>query len=229
MRLDRVVQLNTAYGRQQVRLLLARGRVKVAGNVVKDPALEIDRFTSVSLDNTVLQGRQACYLMLNKPAGVVSATEHPEHPTVIDLLPESLRDGLHLAGRLDLKTTGLVLLTNDGLWSRRVTQPESKIPKVYCVTTKDPVAADTEQVFSRGIYFSYEGVTTSPAELERLGPNCSRLTIYEGRYHQVKRMFGYLDNEVTALHREQVGQLVLDSGLKPGEFRSLTPEEIALF
>ena len=229
MQLNRFIQINTPYSRQQVNLLLAQGRVKVAGQIVTDARLNIDRFVRVELDSQPLQDSQSYYLMLNKPAGVVSATEHPEHQTVIDLLPPTLRKGMHLAGRLDLKTTGLMLLTNDGNWSRRVTQPESKVAKVYRVTTRDPVAADAEAVFSRGIYFRYEDITTRPATLERLDCYNSRLTIHEGRYHQVKRMFGYFDNEVTALHRESIGEITLDPALQPGEFRPLTTAEIKLF
>ncbi|WP_296059895.1 pseudouridine synthase [uncultured Amphritea sp.] len=229
MRLSRFIQINTSYGRQQVKLLLAQGRIRVAGDVTTEANLEIDRFVRVELDNQLLQESQSHYLMLNKPAGVVSSTEHPEHPTVIDLLPERLRQGLHLAGRLDLKTTGLMLLTNDGHWSRRVTQPESRIAKVYRVTTKDPVATEAEEVFRKGIYFRYEDITTRPAALERIDCYNSRLTIHEGRYHQVKRMFGYFDNEVTALHRESIGEIMLDPDLRPGEFRPLTAAEVASF
>jgi len=229
MRLSRFIQINTRYGKQQVRLLLAQGRVCVAGQVTTEADLEVDRFVRVELDGELLQESQSHYLMLNKPAGVVSATEHPDHPTVIDLLPEGLRQGIHLAGRLDLKTTGLMLLTNDGNWSRRVTQPESRIAKVYRVTTRDTVAAEAEEVFHRGIYFRYEDITTRAAQLERIDCYNSRLTIHEGRYHQVKRMFGYFDNEVTALHRESIGEIMLDPDLAPGEFRSLTAAEVALF
>ncbi|MDO6563161.1 pseudouridine synthase [Amphritea sp. 1_MG-2023] len=229
MQLDRFIQLNTPYSRQRVRCLLAEGRVTVAGHVVRDGSVEVDRFIPISLDNQCLQAAQAYYLMLHKPAGVVSATQHPEHQTVIDLIPEELRQGLHLAGRLDLKTTGLLLLTNDGQWSRRITQPSSKIAKVYRVTTQDEVAVEAEAVFRQGIYFGYEDITTQPAELQRLDRYHSRLTLYEGRYHQVKRMFGYFDNEVTELHRERVGELTLDPDLLPGEFRPLSVAEVALF
>ncbi|MBQ0756129.1 MAG: pseudouridine synthase [Amphritea sp.] len=229
MRLDRFLQLNSPYSRQQIKRLLATGQVRVAGCSVTEGTVEVDRFIRIELEGRLLQEAQGYYFMLYKPAGVVSATEHPEHKTVLELLPESLREGLHLAGRLDLKTTGLMLLTNDGNWSRRVTQPESTIPKTYHVTTKDHVAAEAEDVFSRGIYFSYEGITTRPATLERIDSYHSRLTIHEGRYHQVKRMFGYFDNEVTELHRESIGDLILDPILEKGEFRPLTAAEIALF
>ena len=229
MRLDRFVQINTAYSRQKVRLLLAQGQVRVAGKVVRDAEVWVDSFVRIELQEQLLQDTNAVYLMLNKPAGIVSATEHPEHQTVIDLLPEHLRAGVHYAGRLDLKTTGLMLLTNDGLWSRRVTQPETETAKVYLVTTKDKISSEVAEVFHRGIYFKYEDITTRPAELELISDYQCRLTLHEGRYHQVKRMFGYFDNEVTALHRESIGAIQLDSDLDPGEYRTLSTDEIVLF
>lgn len=229
MRIDRYLQLNTEYSLRQVRTLLLDGQVCIDDLVVRDPAREVTRFAKVVCDGIVLNDSRPCYLMLYKPGGVVSATEHPEHTTVIDLIPESYRQDLHIAGRLDLNTTGLLILTNDGHWSRRITQPESKVAKVYRVETALPVVDEAEAVFQQGIYFRYENITTLPAGLERISPRVSRLTLYEGRYHQVKRMFGYFDNEVTALHRESVGGLVLDPGLEPGEHRHLTDAEIALF
>ncbi len=224
MRLDRFIQRNTLHGRQACRALIAAGRVKVCTEVCRDLHCDVDSFTTVSLDDQVLQAREARYLMLHKPAGVVSSTEHDEHRTVLDLLPERLRHDLHLAGRLDLKTTGLMLLTNDGAWSRKVTQPEEKIPKVYTVRTKDPVAPQTAEVFLRGIYFATEDITTLPAKLESIDSHTSRLTLFEGRYHQVKRMFGHLRNEVVGLHREKVGQLSLGD-LQPGQYRELSAAE----
>ncbi|MEH6579281.1 MAG: pseudouridine synthase [Amphritea sp.] len=226
MRIDRFLQINTQHSRKTVRAILAELRVRVGGEVVSDPRTVINEFTRVELDDRIMQSREALYFMLHKPAGIVSATEHDEHTTVVDLIASNEREGLHIAGRLDLKTTGLLLLTNDGKWSRRITQPEKKIPKVYRVITKDPIAAETAEVFTRGIYFSYENITTSPAQLELVDSHTSRLTIYEGRYHQVKRMFGHLDNEVVGLHRESMGEISLDRTLMPGEYRPLTEEEI---
>lgn len=205
---------------------MAGGRVLVNSMVVTDPRCEIGQFCRVQLDQQVLQATPAKYFMLHKPAGVVSATVHDEHRTVLDLLNEDDRQGLHLAGRLDLKTTGLMLLTNDGRWSRRITQPEKSFDKVYQVETKDPVPAQAAEVFRQGIYFSYENISTRPARLEQTGSHTSRLTLNEGRYHQVKRMFGYFDNEVINLHRESMGQIKLDPQLEPGQYRALTQAEI---
>ena len=225
MRLNRFIQRHTEHGKQASRAMIIAGRVRVNGQPCTDLHQSICSFTTVELDDQLLQQRQPRYVMLHKPAGVVSSTQHDEHPTVLDLLPEEWRSELHLAGRLDLKTTGLMLLTNDGCWSRKVTQPEEKIPKIYRVITKDAVAEDTAEVFARGIYFATEDITTLPAQLELLSSHESRLTIYEGRYHQIKRMFGHLRNEVTGLHREQIGQLRLE-GLESGAYRELSPAEI---
>ncbi|MNV75605.1 Ribosomal small subunit pseudouridine synthase A [compost metagenome] len=145
---------------------------------------------------------------------------------MLDLIHEPDKDELHIAGRLDFNTTGLMLITNDGSWSRRLTQPQTKLPKVYYVETEQDIGPEYAIKFNEGLYFAFEDLTTQPAGLELLGPKCARLSIVEGRYHQVKRMFGHFDNKVMRLHRERMGSLVLDDALKPGEYRPLTDEEI---
>ncbi|MHC6224287.1 pseudouridine synthase [Pseudomonas sp. X10] len=228
MRLDRFLGNLPCYNRQQVRLLLVERRVHVDGQVVADPRMEVRAFSRIEVDGQLLQaGRPARYLMLHKPAGCVSATQDPQHRTVLDLLPADQRDDLHIAGRLDYNTTGLMLLTNDGQWSRRLTQPRTKLPKIYYVETEDEIGAHCIDKFREGFYFAFEDLTTLPADLTLLGPRQARLSIVEGRYHQVKRMFGHFDNKVLRLHRESMGPLVLDPRLAPGEFRALSEEEIA--
>ena len=228
MRLDRFLGNLPCYNRQQVRLLLAQGRVRVDGMATADPLLEVREFSRVEVDEQVHQaGRPARYLMLHKPSGCVSATQDPQHRTVLDLLPAALRDELHIAGRLDYNTTGLMILTNDGQWSRRLTQPTTKLPKHYLVETEDEIGEHYVAKFREGFYFAFEDLTTQPAQLDILGPRQARLAIVEGRYHQVKRMFGHFDNKVVGLHRECMGAIRLDPGLAPGAFRELTVEEIA--
>lgn len=228
MRLDRFLANLPCYNRQQVRLLLAQRRVCVDGVVATHSDQEVREFSRIEVDGQVLQvGRPARYLMLHKPTGCVSATQDPQHPTVLDLLPVELRDNLHIAGRLDYNTTGLMILTNDGQWSRRLTQPKTKLPKVYQVQTEDEIGEHYAATFREGLYFAYEDLTTQPAHLEILGPRQARLAIVEGRYHQVKRMFGHFDNKVVGLHRERMGGIDLDPALAPGEYRDLTAEEIA--
>jgi len=227
MRVDRFLSNLPQFNRQQARLLLIEKRVRVDGQIVSDPHHDIREFSRIELDEHVLQaGKPARYFMLHKPPGCVSATQDPEHPTVLDLLNEADKHDLHIAGRLDFNTSGLMLITNDGHWSRHLTQPQTKLPKVYYVETEQDITDAYITRFEQGVYFAYEDLTTLPATLELLGPRSARLSIVEGRYHQVKRMFGYFDNKVVRLHRESIGPLMLDSRLAPGEYRALTSEEI---
>ena len=229
MRVDRFLSNLPRFNRKQVRLLLVEKRVRVDGTIVSDPHTEVLEFSRVEVDEEVLQvGKPARYFMLHKPPGCVSATRDPQHPTVLDLIHEADKDDLHIAGRLDFNTTGLMLITNDGSWSRRLTQPQTKLPKVYYVETEQDIGPEYAITFSQGLYFAFEDLTTQPAELELLAARSARLSIVEGRYHQVKRMFGHFDNKVLRLHRERMGPLVLDDALKPGEYRPLTAQEIEL-
>ena len=228
MRLDRFLIRRGIHSGKEVARLLADGRVRVDHEIETSGLRKIDRFSRVELDGEILQEQEAVYLMLHKPAGYLSATTDPLHPTVIELIDHPLRGELHLAGRLDRASTGLLLLTNDGRWSKRVTEPVEEISKIYRVTTRDVIAPETEAIFAAGIYFAYENLTTRPAVLEILGDREALLTIHEGRYHQVKRMFHAVGNQVLELHRERIGPLTLD-GLAPGAFRHLTADEIAFF
>lgn len=207
--------------------MIASGRVSVSGRICVDPRAEISRFMSVTVDGVLLQhGEKAHYLMLHKPAGYLSATSDPVHPTVMELVDPAMRPNLHIGGRLDRASTGLLILTNDGLWSRRLTEPAIRIPKVYRVTTAAPISDDSRSRFAEGIHFRYENLTTSPAGLEQLAACEARVIIYEGRYHQVKRMFHAVGNRVVSLHRESMGEIRLDENLSPGNWRVLTEEEI---
>lgn len=227
MRVDRFLSNLPRFNRQQVRVLLVERRVTVDGVAVSDPHHEVREFSRVCVDDEVLQaGKPARYFMLHKPQGCVSATSDPQHPTVLDLLDVPDKDELHIAGRLDFNTTGLMLITNDGQWSRRLTQPQTKLPKVYRVETEQAIGPEYATTFAAGLYFAFEDLTTQPATLELLGPTTARLGIVEGRYHQVKRMFGHFDNKVIGLHRERMGPLVLDPDLAPGAYRALTDDEI---
>ncbi len=228
MRLDRFLTRRGTHPCKEVARLLADDRVQVDGEIENSGLRKISRFCRVELDGELLQEKEAVYLMMHKPAGYLSATTDPLHPTVMELIDHPLRDELHLAGRLDRATTGLLLLTNDGRWSKLVTEPLEEISKVYRVTTRDVIAPETATIFAAGIYFAFEDLTTRPALLEVLGEREALLTIHEGRYHQVKRMFHAVGNQVLGLHRESIGRLVLD-GLAQGMSRRLTGEEVAFF
>lgn len=227
MRLDRLLSRHLHAGRRRALQQLAERRVRVNGEIVTDGCTFINAFSTVELDGLTLQSRAPHYLMLHKPPGCASATLDAQHPTVLDLINEPFKHELHIAGRLDFNTSGLMLLTNDGQWSRRITEPREQKDKVYLVETEDVIHPETQTVFAEGIYFRFENLTTKPARLEILGPTRARLTLQEGRYHQVKRMFGYFNNKVVQLHREKMGAIHLDATLPPGQYRALTDEEIA--
>ena len=229
MRLDRFLCNQTELSRQHVCQLLASERVSVDGRIVTDGRLQISQFSHIELDKQTLRFKQAYYFMLNKPSGYVSATSDSQHQTVLDLFHEPFKTELHIAGRLDFNSSGLMLITNDGRWSRTITEPRERKSKVYLVETEDDIHSETANVFAKGLYFKFENITTQPAQLELLAARKARLTLYEGRYHQVKRMFGYFNNKVLSLHRESMGNIQLDAALQPGEYRALTPQEITGF
>ncbi len=226
MRLDRWLQRYSECGKSAARKMIASGTVVVNASVVRDSLFEVNQFHRVELDGDLAQDQEAYYIMLNKPAGVVSATTDPKHETVVDLINESFSNSLHLAGRLDKESTGLMVLTNDGQWSRRLTEPEEAIAKSYLVTTEHEITPDTVAAFAQGFYFAYEDITTLPAELEIHTTVSARVVIYEGKYHQIKRMFHAAGNRITSIHRESIGSIILDESLAKGCYRALSSEEI---
>ena len=221
-RLDRFVSGVVGINRRDVRPMLAQKRVLVDGCVATDINQVIGEFSHVMLDHRVLQANTPSYVMLNKPAGVVSATKDVRHKTVIDLLDRSDRENLHIVGRLDFNSSGLLLLTNDGQWSRHLTTPEKNIAKLYRVTLEKPITEDYVHAFAEGMYFSYENITTLPAKLNILSDFVAEVSLVECRYHQIKRMFGRFQNPVLTLHRIAIGNLPLDPSLAPGKSRALT-------
>lgn len=227
MRLDRFIEKTLSYSARTARDLFVQRLVLLNGIAVADGRGRISEFCRVEVAGNILQARTAIYIMLHKPQACVSATKDTKNKTVLDVIDFPEKESLHLAGRLDFNSTGLLLLTNDGKWSRKLTQPQQKIPKTYLVQTKDEITADYMRVFSEGIYFAFENLTTLPAELILLSSHTAQLTIYEGRYHQIKRMFGFFNNEVVGLHRLSMGNIVLDKNLAASEYRLLTPAEVA--
>jgi 16S rRNA pseudouridine516 synthase len=226
-RLDRLISRHTGISRGDVRLLLAQGRVFVDGFVATAINQQIGPFSHVTFDGQIIQSQSPVYVMLNKPQGVVSATRDEKHSTVVDLLTRPDRDQLHIVGRLDFNSTGLILLTNDGRWSRYLTQPATKVMKWYQVTLEKPVSADYIEAFAEGMYFRFEDITTRPAILTIINDYTVKVGLVEGRYHQIKRMFGRLQNRVLTLHRVAIGKLLLHPELLAGQNRELSPAEIA--
>ena len=229
-RLDRLISDLCQVNRKKVRLILAQKRVYVDGVLATDIAQLVDQFSHVVMDDEVLQANQTHYIMLNKPVGVVCATKDEKHKTVIDLLvgqyEQEILDNLHIVGRLDLNTSGLVLLTNDSRWSERLTSPEHKVSKCYRVTLENALTPDYIDAFTNGMYFPYENITTKSATLLIVSQFEAQVTLTEGRYHQIKRMFGRFRNPVVALHRDSIGRLHLDGSLKEGESRALSISEV---
>ncbi|MGL6409091.1 16S rRNA pseudouridine(516) synthase RsuA [Aeromonas veronii] len=230
MRLDKFLCDCSDLTRSLAGKLIRQGEVMVDGIVVKQPAFHINEQSQIEFDGVLLTLEQRNrYFMLHKPEGYVCSNEDPDHPTVFFLMDEPAMGKLHVVGRLDLDTTGLVLVTDDGQWSHRITSPRHECAKTYHVWLADPVSSDAIELFAEGVYLRNETDKTRPAQLEILGECEARLTIHEGKYHQVKRMFASIGNKVVGLHRERVGGLTLDEELAPGEYRELTAEEIALF
>ncbi|PHR80952.1 MAG: 16S rRNA pseudouridine(516) synthase [Colwellia sp.] len=220
-RLDRFISEKCQINRKSVRLLLAQKRVSVDGVIALDIAQAINKFSLIKFDGQIIQENRALYIMLHKPVGVVCATKDDKHKTVIDLLCLKLtpteKASLHIVGRLDLNTSGLVLLTNDSRWSEQLISPISKVDKHYLVTLKNPLHHDYINAFANGMYFAYENIITKPVKLNIISQYCAEVVLTEGRYHQIKRMFGRFNNPVMALHRTSIGSYILNENLLVGE------------
>ncbi|GAA0336968.1 16S rRNA pseudouridine(516) synthase RsuA [Morganella psychrotolerans] len=227
MRLDKFLAHQTGISRTLVARELRTGLVTVDGEVVKSGSRQINADNEVAYDGNIMSHVTGPrYFMLNKPQGYVCSTDDPINPTILYFVDEPVAHKLHAAGRLDIDTTGLVLMTDDGQWSHRITSPKHHCEKTYRATLDAPVADNTAALFTEGVMLNGEQHPTKPAQLEIITAQDVRLTISEGRYHQVKRMFAATGNHVNALHRERVGGIVLDETLAPGEYRPLTDEEI---
>ncbi len=226
MRLDKFLSQYTNYSRSQVQQLVKAHRVTINGEPVKKADHKLGSDDQVMLDNQRIEAFSSRYIMLHKPLGYVCANSDGEHPVVLDLLDIPRKQDLQIAGRLDIDTTGLVLLTDDGQWNHRITAPKQECTKIYLVSTADPINEAAIQLFAHGVQLHGEKNLTLPAQLEILDSHTARLQIHEGKYHQVKRMFAAMGNRVVQLHRERIGSIQLDPMLAPGEYRALTAAEI---
>lgn len=229
MRLDQFVSQACGIPRSEAFRLIRAGRISVNGVVLRKAATHIDTQAQVLCDAQPLYLPGAIYLMLHKPAGVISATEDPSQRTVLDLIDHPHRHTLHVVGRLDKDTTGLLLITNDGEWSHRLTSPKYHIPKTYLATLAEPLTQSAAQQLRDGVQLHGEKHRTQPATVEVLSAQQVRITIQEGKYHQVKRMFAAVGNRVIGLHRESIGGLQLDPQLAEGEWRALVGEAHVAF
>ena len=226
MRLDQFVSQAANLPRSLTQIAIRQGRVQVEGQRVTKPQLHIAEDAVVQLDSVPIRLAGLLYIMLHKPVDVVSATEDPTHRTVLSLVNHSHQHTLHLVGRLDKDTTGLILLTNDGDWSHKITAPKSHVAKTYLATLAEPLNEEAANQLLKGVQLHGEKGLSTASTVEILANGQVRLTIHEGKYHQVKRMFAAVNNRVTALHREQIGGLSLDAQLPLGAWRELTANEV---
>jgi 16S rRNA pseudouridine516 synthase len=226
MRLDRYLSSVTSFSRSQAQGAIRDGRVKLDGVLVRQPAQHCAGTSRMELDGRPLERPGHRYFMMNKPRGYVCATADRHNSTVLELLHEPVMAALHFAGRLDKDATGLLLITDDGAWSHRLVAPGRHCPKVYRVGLAEPLSQGAADGLRRGIRLRNDARLTRPARLEFINPTCIRLTITEGRYHQVKRMLAAVGNRVVALHREAIAALTLDGDLLPGQYRALSEAEI---
>lgn len=213
--------------RSAVKDLVKKGQVSVNGKICKKADEKIDpERDEVCVSGRKIVYKKHLYIMLNKPAGVVCATRDGLSPTVLALLPDDLkRDGLFPAGRLDKDTEGFVLITDDGDLAHRMLSPKSHVPKLYYVRLKAVLCENAEERFSQGIILE-DGTSCLPAELERINDRECYVTLHEGMFHQVKRMFISLDNEVSYLKRVRIGGVELDKSLPVGKVRELSAQEV---
>ena len=227
-RLDRILANTGRWSRKEARELIRAGRVTVDGQRARAPEEKCDPSAALAVDGEAVSGERLVYLMLHKPAGLVSATEDPRQPTVLSLLPDHLqRVGLFPAGRLDRDTEGLLLLTNDGPLAHRLLSPRRHVDKTYFVRVEGVLDRTDEAAFAAGMTLA-GGLVCLPAGLEVLEePDTAIVTLREGKYHQIKRMLAARDKPVAYLKRLTMGPLSLDPALEKGAWRPLTPEELA--
>lgn len=226
-RIDKIIASQGQYSRKEVKDLISKGRVSLDGRVIKSSSDKADPENArIEIDGKSMCFKKNLYLMLNKPKGYVSATEDKEHRTVLDLVPPEYRGrSLFPAGRLDRDTTGLMIITDDGALAHNILAPKKHVPKLYHVEIDIPVTEEMREGFAAGVVLN-DGVCKS-ADLVITGEKTARVTLREGRYHQIKRMFGYFGAEVTELSRLGMGNLRLPEDLEEGECRELTAEELA--
>lgn len=234
MRLDKFLVACAVGSRTEVKNLLKAGRVTVNGKKEKSAKLQIDeKIDEIRFDGQVLEYEEFVYYMMNKPKGVISATEDPKHRTVLDLLDDLTRSKeVFPVGRLDIDTHGLLLLTNDGQLAHVLLLPKRHVDKTYLAQVKGIMTQEDVETFAEGI--PLKDFTCQPAILELVSIDTEknqsqiRVTIAEGKFHQIKRMVGYCGKEVVDLQRLTMGTLVLDENLERGEWRRLTKEELEI-
>lgn len=223
MRLDKFVCKSTPLTKSDAIARILAGEVSVNNQVTIDGAVQVHENNTILLNGVPLTLRPFRYIMMHKPSGTICSNIDEQYPSVFNHLSVNNIDELHIAGRLDSDTTGLLLITDDGRWSFNITQPTSNCPKVYRVMLSRPIDESAISVFKEGIKLQGEAQLTRPAKLEIINDKEVLLTITEGKFHQVKRMIAAIGNRVHSLHREAIGPVTLD--INVGQWRYLTDEE----
>lgn len=247
MRLDKFLANSGIGTRKEVKIILKKGKITVNEKIVKDAKIQIDEIKdNVKIEGEKITYKPFVYIMMNKPRGVISATEDGKHKTVIDLLCEKYKNyKVFPVGRLDIDTEGLLLLTNDGVLAHNLLSPKKHVDKKYYVELKEPLTIEKKKILENGIKLE-ENFVTKKAKIEIIDKdkvkdknknidiininkaNSVFITISEGKFHQVKRMFKFVENEVLYLKRVKMGKLLLPEDLKLGEYRELSEEEMNL-
>lgn len=231
MRLDKFICKSTELTRSEAKKLLKMGEVRVNDEIIKKPATQVHENNNVTVNGESLTARSSRYIMMHKPVDTICSNVDEVYPSLLHYIEVDKAFDLHIAGRLDADTTGLVLVTDDGRWSHNIISPKKHCPKVYRVDLRNVItlekSAELIERFKCGLQLQGEDQLTLPAVLEILSEKQVLLTITEGKYHQVKRMFAAVGNKVVGLHRQQIGDINLDVGL--GEWRYLSDGEVSSF
>lgn len=224
-RLDKIIAAQTEYSRKEVKELVNKRRVIVNGEIVCKSDIKVDNNAEIKIDGCVINVKKNVYLILNKPQGYISATEDKSQATVLELIPEEYSHrNIFPVGRLDKDTTGLMVLSDDGEFAHNVLSPKKHVKKIYEVTLDIPVTKEMQTAFKEGVKL-IDGVCKA-ADLEITGEYTCIVTLVEGRYHQIKRMFGCFCGKVIKLNRIGMGNLLLPKDLKLGECRELQKDEL---
>jgi 16S rRNA pseudouridine516 synthase len=227
MRLDKYICKSTELNRDEAIEVLQRRQVKIDHKVFSNGAAQVHDNNHVTLDNIPLTLRPFRYILIHKPANTLCSNVDESHPSILNYIDVTKKSELHIVGRLDADTTGLVLLTDDGSWTYKIITPSAECEKVYRVTLRDELTEDAILKLEKGVMLVGIDEPTRPAKVMVLSPNEVLLTITQGKFHQVKRMFRAVGNRVKRLHREKIGQVSLDVEL--GQWRYLTSNEVNSF
>jgi len=228
MRIDKFICKSTELTRTEAKKVLKSGDVRVNGEVVKNAATQVHENNTIDIDGKILTARTSRYIMVHKPLDTICSNIDEAYPSILNYVEVDKAFDLHIAGRLDADTTGLVLVTDDGRWSHNIISPNKECTKTYRVWLRNPIEESAIKRFKEGVQLQGETGLTKPGILDIIENQEVLLTITEGKYHQVKRMFAAIGNKVVGLHRESIGCVELDD-LPLGEWRYLSEHEVIFF